>query len=146
MVSKEELEKQAQDLLSEAQKLINKAGELAKEGGFILYFGETGHYLPKKVFVREQYRAEALAELQKNGRYNGYYYATSNPSSPGYYSGKRDAILKPATPFSELTPEEVEVSLEKLVDDFIDNLDIPNEYREYGDMDGTDSWWAPSRC
>lgn len=145
-MSKEKLEEQAQRLLAEAQELIDKAGNLAKEGGFILYFGETGHYLAKKAFGREQYRAEALAELQKGGRYNGYTYVPADPSKPGYYSGKRDSIAIPSTPFSELTVDEVEVSLEKLIDSFIDNLDIPSEYREYGDMDGTDSWWAPSRC
>ena len=138
----EELEKQAHEKLAEAWKLIREAGELAKEGQFVLHFGEVGDFIPSKALDRETYTDRALAELIQNGRYNGED-RVDNGRRYSDGSVQWDYVEKPTTPHSELSEDEIEAAVEAIIDGIIDNLDIPYESREYG---ARDRWWHPSRC
>lgn len=144
-VLKEELKKQAQTKLAEARSLIREAGELAKQGQFILHFGEIGTFIPRSALDRDLLKTEALEILQRDGRYNGYDKIPTGKKTP-WGSDVYDYKDRPSTPYTELSQDEIEVELEKLVDDLIGDSEIPSEFREYHSAEDADKWWHPSRC
>lgn len=143
MSEREELEKKAQEKLSEAWRLIREAGDLAKQGQFYLNFGEVGEFIPSSFDNRENLREQALAELKRDGRNNDGKWVKSLTEKYPDGSPKSDWIPNPTTPFDELTEEEVEEELEAIIDGIIDASGASSEGREYG---ARDTWWAPSRC
>lgn len=143
MSEREELEKQAQEKLSQAWRLIGEAGELAKQGQFYLSFGEVGEFIPSSFGDREKLREQALEELKRDGRNNGGKWVDSPTEKYPDGSPQRDYVPNPTTPFEELTEEEVEEEIEGLIDSLIDGSGVSYEGREYG---GRDQWWHPSRC
>lgn len=137
-MNKEELKKCAQEKLAAARAMIREAGALAKEGQFVLHFGEIGTFIPSSIDDREALRAQALEILKRDGMNNGYDVIMGDPEFPhGKY------VDKPPTPFESLTKDEVENEVEKIADDLIDETGIDREDLEYSDRD---TWWHPSRC
>lgn len=126
-----ELEKEAQAKIAEAWKLIGEAGKLAKEGQFVLEFGEVGTFIPKRYKDPELYREEALEILKTEGRRGDW------------NSDKREYEL---TPYDQLSDEEKEEALEETIEGLIESCEVPWEFREYDGGEGIDDWWHPSRC
>lgn len=132
MSERAELEKQAQEKLAQAQRLIDEAGQLAKQGQFVLHFGEIGTFIPKKYNDPAIYRDEAIELLKEEG-WNQF------DQSKGDYVKTTWAEL-------ENDPERMEEAISDVSDSLITNSNVPWEYREYDGGEGVDAWWHPSRC
>lgn len=131
----DELQKQAQEKLSEARRLIRDAGELAKQGQFALHFGEIGDFIPRSFVDPEILRERAIENLKREGRYNGRHRV-------GYHYED-----DPRTMWDDIPEDEREDAIEAEIDAIRDEMEVPSEFREYGyDMSVTDRWWHPSRC
>jgi hypothetical protein len=142
----EELQKQAQEKLSEARRLIREAGELAKQGQFALHFGEIGDFIPRSAVDRGLLREKALGILKAEGKENGGSYVRSETEKWDDGSVKSVFVANPPTPFDQLSEDEIECGIEHIVDGLIDEMNVPWEFREYGTADEADQWWHPSRC
>lgn len=142
MSNREDLEKQAQEKLTQAWALIREAGALAKEGQFHLHFGEVGDFIPSLIDDRDKLRERALEILKKNGKSEGGHWEDFEEKYPSGLP-KSVWVPNPSIPFDDLTPEQVEEEIEQVIDEIIDDMGIPYEAREYGERD---TWWAPSRC
>lgn len=123
-----ELQRQAQDKLSEASRLVREAGKLAKKGQFVLSFSDGGTFIPKRYKDPELYRDEALEELKTEGWM--------------YYDGSQRVTRQ----WDSLSDDEKERAIDDRIESIIDNLDVPWEYRDYDDGEGHDGWWTPSTC
>ncbi len=121
MENKEELQRQAQEKLSEARRLIDEAGRLAKRGQFYLHFGEIGEFVPSSIDDRSQYREEALRRMKQYGVYRG----------------------QKSIPLDQLTPDEFESEIKKGIERVRRDQDVTSDALEYGTRD---AWWCPSRC
>lgn len=138
----DELQKQAQEKLSEAHRLIREAGELAKQGQFALHFGEIGDFIPRSFVDTELLRERAIENLKRDGRYNGIHRVVDDPSEPFGYHYEDD----PRTPWDEIPEDEREDAVEAEIDAIRDEMEVPSEFREYCGIEDTDRWWHPSRC
>jgi len=144
---REELEKLAHEKLAQANRLIDEAGELAKEGQFPLHFGEIGDFIPRAAVDRELLRERAIENLKRDGRSNGHDKVLNEEKSKGSPWPVYDYVARPVTPWDEITDEdEREAAIDKEIEDIMDNMDIPYEFREYGSVSEADAWWHPSRC
>lgn len=137
----EDLEKQAQEKLSQAWNLINEAGELAKQGQFSLHFGEVGDFIPRSAVDGTILREKAIENLKRDGRPNGSE-RVADPENPGRFI----YVDNPHTPWDELDEDEQEEAIEAEIEGLQDEMDVPYEFKEYCGVEDADQWWYPSRC
>lgn len=142
MTASDELQKQAQEKLSEARRLIREAGELAKQGQFALHFGEIGDFVPRGFVDPDLLRDRAIENLKRDGRGNGSRLVKDDSSDPyGHYEDN------PRTPWDEIPEDDREDAIDAEIEAIREEMDVPYEFREYGgDVGDTDRWWHPSRC
>jgi len=137
------LEEQAQEKLAQARQLIKEAGRLAKEGQFLLSFGEVGVFVPSCVDDEAKLREKAIENLRREGRYNG---------EDKIDTGRRESwgivyeyVERPSTPFDQIPEGELEEAIETEIEAIKDQIrdEIGYDAYQYGSRD---RWWAPSRC
>ncbi len=135
MSNREDLEKQAQAKLVEAARLVREAGDMAREGQFYIQFDEGGVFVPAIYDDEEAMRPLALEILKTEGKSNGGNWREKDEKRFGEW------VANPATPFSELTEQQVEEEIEGIIEGLRD--EIPYMAMEYGSRD---RWWQPSNC
>jgi hypothetical protein len=119
----EELEKQAQEKLAQARQLIKEAGALAKEGQFVLHFGEIGTFIPRAAVDPSALREKAIEILKDEEESYGY------------------------KPWDSMNDDEREDAIGEVTSELSSDLGVPYQFREYGyDSGDADRWWHPSRC